>query len=143
VVTDLTDQETVLLRVRMGAADAHYGGDLVDGARMLRLFGDAVTEIAIRTDGDEGLLSHYSEVTFTAPVHAGDFIEVTGRLTKRSRLRRVVELEARKVIAARYDRHPTAAEVLDEPVVVCRATGVVVVPVHTARRQARTPVMTV
>jgi 3-aminobutyryl-CoA ammonia-lyase len=138
VLTDPTDPCTVMLRVRIGAEEAHYGGNLVDGARMLRLFGDVVTEIAIRTDGDEGLLSHYAEVTFTAPVHAGDFIEVTGRLTKESRLRRVVELEARKVIEARYEEGRSTAGVLDEPVVVCRAVGVVVVPVHKARRRALT-----
>lgn len=136
--TDLTDPSTVMLRVRIGAEEAHYGGDLVDGARMLRLFGDVVTEIAIRSAGDEGLLSHYSEVTFTAPVHAGDFIEVTGRLTKESRLRRTVELEARKVIEARYEEGHSTAGVLDEPVVVCRAVGVVVVPVHKARRRPLT-----
>ncbi|MET9914618.1 3-aminobutyryl-CoA ammonia lyase [Streptomyces sp. NPDC006476] len=136
--TDLIDQCTAMLRVRIGAGEAHYGGDLVDGARMLRLFGDVVTEIAIRTDGDEGLLSHYTDVSFTAPVHAGDFIEVTGRMTEKSRLRRVVELEARKVIEARYEQGHTTAGVLDEPVVVCRALGVVVVPVHKARRRALT-----
>ena len=29
-----------IIRVRMSAHDAHYGGNLVDGARMLQLFGD-------------------------------------------------------------------------------------------------------
>ena len=29
-----------MLRVRMSAKDAHYGGNLVDGAHMLHLFGD-------------------------------------------------------------------------------------------------------
>ena len=28
------------IRVRMSARDAHYGGNLVPGARMLELFGD-------------------------------------------------------------------------------------------------------
>ena len=28
------------LRVRMSAKDAHYGGNLVDGAHMLHLFGE-------------------------------------------------------------------------------------------------------
>lgn len=125
---------TVTLRVRIGAAEAHYGGNLVDGARLLRLFGDVLTEIAIRTDSDEGLLSHYSEVEFTAPVHAGDFIEAQGRLVKQSRLRRVVELEARKVIEARYEQGHSTAVVLAEPIVVCRAVGVAVVPVRKAQR---------
>ena len=29
----------------MSAHDAHYGGKLVDGARMLALFGDVATEL--------------------------------------------------------------------------------------------------
>ena len=41
------------LRVRMSAKDAHYGGNLVDGAHMLHLFGDVATELLIRCDGDE------------------------------------------------------------------------------------------
>src|SRR5262249_29676142 len=64
------------LRVRLGQQDAHYGGNLVDGARILALFGDVATEILIRRDGDEGLFRAYDSVEFLAPVHAGDFIEV-------------------------------------------------------------------
>ncbi len=41
-----------LLRVRMSARDAHYGGNLVAGARMLELFGDLITDLAIQQDGD-------------------------------------------------------------------------------------------
>jgi hypothetical protein len=33
------------------------------------LFGDLVTEIAIRTDSGKGLLSSYSSVEFTGPVY--------------------------------------------------------------------------
>ena len=43
------------IRLRMSAHDAHYGGELVDGARMLGLFGDVATELLIINDGDEGL----------------------------------------------------------------------------------------
>jgi len=45
----------VKIRVRMSASDAHYGGNLVDGAKILELFGDVATELLIRHDGDEGL----------------------------------------------------------------------------------------
>ncbi len=41
---------TSLIRVRMGAHDAHYGGNLVDGAKMLQLFGDVATELLIIHD---------------------------------------------------------------------------------------------
>ncbi|HKA56486.1 MAG TPA: hotdog domain-containing protein, partial [Candidatus Binatia bacterium] len=71
---------TAMIRVRMSAHDAHYGGNLVDGAKMLQLFGDVGTELSIRLDGDEGLFRAYDNVEFLAPVYAGDFIEVHGRI---------------------------------------------------------------
>ncbi|WP_405961094.1 holo-ACP synthase [Streptomyces sp. NBC_00024] len=122
------------LRVRIGQEEAHYGGGLVDGARVLRLFGDLVTEITVRTDSDEGLLSEYSDVRFTAPVNPGDYIEASGRLVRSTRLRRIVELRAHKVIAARPGAGDSAAEVLDEPQLVCAATATTVVPIGKAAR---------
>lgn len=119
---------TVTLRARMSGADGHYGGGLVDGARILRLFGDLATEITIRVDGDEGLLSEYTGVRFTAPVHIGDYVEAEARLVRRGPLRRTIEFTARKVIAARPDLGPSRAEPLDAPVVVCRARGIAVRP---------------
>ncbi|MFF1904250.1 holo-ACP synthase [Kitasatospora sp. NPDC058218] len=128
--TTLPDEPPVVarLRLRLGPEDAHYGGGLVPGARLLGLFGDLITEITIRTDGDEGLLSEYSAVRFTAPCHPGDYLELTARLARRTRLRRVVEFEAYKVIAARPERSSSAAEVLAEPLLVCTATATAVVP---------------
>ncbi|HCJ58156.1 MAG TPA: 3-aminobutyryl-CoA ammonia lyase, partial [Clostridiaceae bacterium] len=67
--------EKAVIRLRMSAHDAHYGGNLVDGARMLGLFGDVATELLIRNDGDEGLFCAYDMVEFLAPVYAGDYIE--------------------------------------------------------------------
>lgn len=134
----LLEDVRATLRVRMGAGDAHYGGDVVDGARLLRIFGDLITEITIRTDGDEGLLSTYTDVRFLAVVRPGDYIEATARLTHATRLRRTVALEAHKVVAARPDLRPTAAEVLDEPVLVGTATAVAVVPVAAARHRPTT-----
>jgi 3-aminobutyryl-CoA ammonia-lyase len=130
----VTDMITVTMRTRLSQQDAYYGGDLVDGACIIRLFGDIITEIAVRTDGDEGLLSGYSSIEFTCPIYAGDIVEAVGRLVRRTRLRRTVEFEATKVIAARYDLGPTVARVLDEPIVVCRAVGTSVVPSTLGRR---------
>lgn len=114
---------TATLRVRMSGADAHYGGNLVDGAKMLQLFGDVATELAIRLDGDEGLFRAYDAVEFLAPVYAGDFIEVHGRMTRVGRTSRAVEFEAWKVIRPRPDVSDSAADVLDEPILVCKASG--------------------
>jgi 3-aminobutyryl-CoA ammonia-lyase len=116
------------LRVRMSALDAHYGGNLVDGARMLALFGDVATELLIRMDGDEGLVASYDSVEFLSPVFAGDYIEAEGRVVKAGGASRKMEFEARKVIAARPDLRESAADLLDPPIVVCRATGTCVTP---------------
>jgi len=120
--------DRVVLRMRMSQADAHYGGSLVDGARMLALFGDVATELLIRRDGDEGLFRAYEDVEFLAPVFAGDYVEAEGEITRAGSTSRTMRFEARKVIAARPDLSGSAAEVLAEPVVVCRATGTCVVP---------------
>jgi len=123
-----------LIRLRINAHDAHYAGGLVDGAKMLQLFGDVATELLIRSDGDEGLFVAYHDVQFLAPVHAGDYIEARGRITGAGRSSRRMEFEAVKVIAsAGLGGQPSAADVLAQPVVVCRASGTCVVPVPLQR----------
>lgn len=118
---------TSTIRLRMSARDAHYGGGLVDGAHMLHLFGDVATELLILCDGDEGLFKAYDMVEFLAPVYAGDFIEAYGEIVKIGNTSRKMVFEARKVISPRPDVNDSAADVLAEPVVVCRASGTCVV----------------
>ena len=117
----------------MSSHDAHYGGNLVDGARMLALFGDVATELLIRLDGDEGLFVAYDAVEFLAPVYAGDYVEAEGRIVNTGNTSRRMAFEARKVIAARPDAGESAADVLDPPVIVCRATGTCVTPKNKKR----------
>ena len=108
--------------------DAHYGGNLVDGAYALALFGDVATEVCIRMDGDEGLFASYADVQFRAPVQAGDIIEATAAVTAVGRRSRELTFEASVVCRADPARGPSAAAVLPEPLVVATATGTVVVP---------------
>jgi 3-aminobutyryl-CoA ammonia-lyase len=122
------------LRVRLSAHDAHYGGGLVDGARVLGLFGDVGTELLIRHDGDEGLFRAYGSVEFLAPLHAGDFVEVEAEIVSVGRTSRTMKFEARKYISPRPDVSDSAADLLDPPVVVCRAVGTCVVPAARKRR---------
>lgn len=125
-----------LIRLRISAHDAHYGGGLVDGAKMMNLFGDVATELLIRYDGDEGLFVAYDKVEFLAPVYAGDYIEATGRIVSTGKTSRKMEFEARKVItAAALAEQPSAADVLENPVVVCRASGTCVVPLSCQRNK--------
>jgi 3-aminobutyryl-CoA ammonia-lyase len=107
---------------------AHYGGDLVDGAYLLAMFGDVATEVCIRTDGDEGLFASYDDVQFTAPVRAGDVVEATAVVTRVGHRSRSVEFTARVVCRGAPQRGASAADVLDPPLVVCTARGTVVVP---------------
>lgn len=122
-----------MIRMRMSAHDAHYGGGLVDGAKMLMLFGDVATELLIRRDGDEGLFRAYEKVEFFAPVYAGDYIEAVGRIVTEGRTSRKMEFEARKVIVPRPEISDSACEVLSEPIVVCRAVGTCVTPIEKQR----------
>ncbi|GGT02491.1 holo-ACP synthase [Streptomyces cinerochromogenes] len=133
-------EASAFLRVRIGQEDAHYGGGLVDGAHILRLFGDLVTEITARTDQDEGLLAEYSGVRFLAPVRPGDYIEARARLVRTTRLRRVVELEAHKVIEASPAHGPSGVQVLGTPRLVCTATATTVIPMTRARPATATDV---
>jgi 3-aminobutyryl-CoA ammonia-lyase len=120
--------------MRMSMHDAHYGGNLVDGAKMLQLFGDVATELLIINDGDEGLFRAYDSVEFLAPVYAGDFIEAEGEIIECGNTSRKMRFEARKVIAPLPYINDSAAEVLEKPIVVCRATGTCVVPKDKQRK---------
>jgi 3-aminobutyryl-CoA ammonia-lyase len=124
----------VVIRLRMSSHDAHYGGNLVDGARMLGLFGDVATELLIRLDGDEGLFRAYESVDFLAPVYAGDFIEAEGVIESVGKTSRKMTFEARKVIRSAPEVNDSAAEILEPAVVVCRATGTCVTPKDKQRR---------
>jgi 3-aminobutyryl-CoA ammonia-lyase len=119
---------TVVHRRYVSHNEAHYGGGLVAGGFVLGLIGDVATEVCIRTDGDEGLFASYSDVQFRGPVQAGDVVEVEARVVRVGRRSRELECEVRVVARARPQKSPSAAEVVDPPLVVLTARGTVVVP---------------
>ncbi len=133
------------LRLRMSAHDGHYAGGLVDGARILQLFGDVATELLIGLDGDEGLFRAYESIEFIAPVFVGDYIEARGRIVRVGKTSRVMEFEARKVIrllssdldhsgdVTQKRTSVSAAEFLAEPILVCKARGTCVTPLDLQR----------
>ena len=123
----MEEKITSTIRLRMSSQDAHYGGNLVDGAHMLALFGDVATELLIKCDGDD-------MVEFIAPVYAGDYIEAYGEITKIGNTSRRMSFEARKVIVPRPEISDSACDFLAEPIVVCRATGTCVVPKDKQRK---------
>src|SRR6185503_4008795 len=78
----------------------------------------------------------YESVEFLAPVFAGDYVEAIAELVSVGNTSRKMRFEARKVISnVRAPGMPaSAADVLGEPIVVCRAFGTCVVPKDLQRR---------
>ena len=124
----------VVHRLRLAQADAHYGGGLIAGGHLLELVGDVATELCVRSDGDEGLLAGYSSVEFTAPAYAGDFVEVLGEIVRMGNTSREMRFEVFRYAQSRADISDSAAEALDEPELLVRATGTCVVRKHLQRR---------
>ena len=120
-----------LIRLRMSTADGHYAGGLVDGARILQLFGDALTEVLIRRDGDEGLMRAES-VEFLAPVRSGDYLEVRAKLVSVGKSSRTFECTAHKIIEL-VNPNDSAANLLAQPTLVVKGTAVAVVPLNKQR----------
>lgn len=123
------------LRVRISHKDVHYGGHLVCGSKVLEFFGDIATELLIQHDGDEGLFRAYDSVEFLAPVKAGDYLEIEGKITQVGNTSRKMEFTATKVIQAAPEVSPSAADVLKTPVLVAKASGTCVVPKELQRKK--------
>ena len=123
----------VIHRIRLSQQDAHYGGNLVDGAKVLAFFGDVATELLIHLDGDEGLFRAYEKVDFLAPLYAGDFIEVEASLIHQGKTSRKMHFKCFKVIEARPDISESAAEVLVEKILTTEAIGTCITPLNKQR----------
>ncbi len=119
--------EKASLRIRVSEKDVHYAGGLVNGAYVLGLFGDVGTEVLVRYDGDEGLLAAYSSVELKAPVKAGDFLEITGWVSRAGNTSRTIGLEAHRYIRVTGTPYESSADYLEEPELVARAEMVSVV----------------
>ncbi|MCL5033355.1 MAG: 3-aminobutyryl-CoA ammonia lyase [Thermotogae bacterium] len=127
------DWDKPSIRIRISESDVHYAGGLVDGAKMMQLFGDVATELLIISDGDEGLFRAYDTVEFLAPVHAGDYIEVYGKIKELGKTSRKMYFEAYKVIAP-VEGQTGACDVLAKPLLVAEASGTCVVPFERQRK---------
>jgi 3-aminobutyryl-CoA ammonia-lyase len=129
----MNEPVTAHLRLRLSQADAHYGGNLVAGAKLLELFGDVATELCIRSDGDEGLFAGYSSVEFLAPAYAGDFVEARGTITRVGNTSREMDFEVVRYARARPDVSASAADMVN-PEPLARATGTCVVKTPNQRK---------
>ena len=128
--------ETAVVQSRyVGRRDAGRGG-VVDAPFLLGLLLDAGTELCVRTDGDEGQLVGIAEMDFLFPVYAGDVVEARASMLRVGSTSRELGFEVRVLCRSangtanrggKRGRSETAAEVLEEPMVVVRARGTVVV----------------
>ncbi|MFM8315007.1 MAG: hotdog domain-containing protein [Deltaproteobacteria bacterium] len=121
------------LRLRVPNSEAHYGGNLVSGSKILEYFGDVATELLIQLDGDEGLFRAYDNIEFLAPVFGGDYLEIEGEITEIGNTSRKMVFTASKVIEPEPSVAPSAARVLKTPVVVVKASGTCVTPKNLQR----------
>jgi 3-aminobutyryl-CoA ammonia-lyase len=129
-------EHKTMIRLRVSPKDVHYGGNLVDGAFCLQLFGDIATELLIRLDGDEGLFLRYDEVEFLAPLYGGDYVEAEGWVTEIGETSRRMEFVAHRVVTSLRDPgQPSAADFLEQPELITRAKGVCVTPRQVQRRK--------
>jgi 3-aminobutyryl-CoA ammonia-lyase len=106
-----------------------------DGAKILQLFGDAITELLIRRDGDEGL-SRMMKSEFLAPVRSGDYLEIRAKIVAVGKSSRTIECTAHKIIEL-VSPDDSAANVLEEPILVAKCTDVAVVPLEKQRRGSK------
>ncbi|MGH2703476.1 MAG: hotdog fold domain-containing protein [Actinomycetota bacterium] len=131
----MSDLPAAALRLRLSQTDAHYGGSLVAGARLLELFGDVATELCVRSDGDEGLFAGYSSVEFLEPAFAGDFVEARGEISRIGATSREMRFTIFRYAHPRPDISDSAADLLEEPELLARATGTCVVKKERQRKE--------
>ena len=124
----MTEPISATHRLRLGQADAHYGGGLVSGGRLMELLSDVATELCIRAYRDEGLFAGYSDVRFLKPCHAGDFLEVRGQIESRGTTSLRMSFTIERYAGPSPDVSESAADLLSRPEVVLTAEGTCVVP---------------
>lgn len=120
----------VSLKTRISAGEAHYAGELVEGAHIVTAWGDVGTELAIRLFGDESLFVGYSEVRYTAPVYSGDWLDYSGWIERVGNTSFTCKFEAHKYakLSKGEGLADSAAEIIDPPELVGYATGTLMVP---------------
>ena len=117
---------TAIHRRYVAFSDAHYAGNLVDGAFALKLFGDVGTNLSIELDGHEGLFAGYSSVEFLAPIRGGDIVEAKAQLVRKGNRSREVAFELGVICRTTDDTG--RSQVLETPILAVRARGTAVVP---------------
>ncbi len=114
--------------IRMRMSDGHYGGGLVDGAKLIGLISDAGTELQIAWSGDEGLLAAWHHIEQYEPVYMGDYIEVKTWFSRYGNTSADMEGAVYKVGELIDGGKTNAARIIDPPRLVMRASATGVTP---------------
>lgn len=131
-LTDVTDGPVASIRLRLAPSDARYAGRLVPGSKVMEIFADLETELALLEGGDEGLCAGYESVEFLAPLRVGDYVEASARVTGRGNRSRRLSARIDRVLSVDDDG------VLVEqagPVLAATATATIVVGTTTGGRE--------
>ena len=114
--------------------DSHYANEIVSLGTIVELFGMAGGKLSMMLDGDAGLMRAFEKVEFLAPAYQGDYLRVTARLLSVGRTSRRRSYEAH-VVARSYGigTAPSHGKVLEEPILVARATGTTATPLELQR----------
>ena len=113
---------------------SHYRDDVVSLGDITELFGMAGGKLTYMLDGDAGLMRHFEQLEFLAPVYDGDYVRVTVKLLGVGRTSRKRSYEAHVVArTVGVGPKPTSGEVLKEPILVARAIGITVTPLDCQR----------
>jgi len=117
------------MRVRIGARDVHYAGNLVSGAHIIGLMTDAGTELAIMVGGTEGLLASWRHIEQYVPVALGDYLEIETWISRYGNTSFDWEAEVHKVCEL-VDKSgkSNACKILEPAVLVAKGSFVGVCP---------------
>lgn len=116
-----------LIRLRVSPRDAHYGGNLVSGAKVMELFGDAMTLLAVAECSDEGLLKSWENAKFIAPLFPGDFIRIAATKIEGGLLQEKYELFACREVASQ-NNNTADCVLVQSSQIVATAKGTFVMP---------------
>jgi len=108
--------------------ESHYADGTISLGTIVELFGVAGGLLSYKFDGDAGVMRAFDDLQFLAPAYQGDYVRVTCRYLSVGKSSRRRSYEAH-VIARTFGigHSPTSGEVLQNPILIAKATGTVVV----------------
>jgi len=123
-----------ILTVRISNSNAHYSNDVASNGTLMTLFGDAITGLIGNLDHDESLLERWDNAIFKLPIKPGDFLTIKASITKKTKLKRYIELVAERILKT-SDEGTSSLRTCNE--IVGSAMAVTIIP-YTAYKRKNT-----